>query len=355
MRELPGSVYATPGMVGIGAAKLIEESDPDFAGMQVVNASRTASITKFRAPAFIFNNGLYHGDPYRQPVLCISQMVAPNTVGCAAIAMFSYNVLDKDDLESGSMYNLKAFFRSDPESKKVFESLSDDACIVDFNYSQVHGFAGSETSCKVLRAEDALGADKDAFKVEAIIRKHPWRSQGWLRLESLKTLVGDEWVIEDILELGKETNPEIGKLMADIEPMPPSGLVPMEPSFDSIDRDVMLIHGVHYAVGATPEGISHGLEYTEDGETFYALITAAVKPGAPVPVLELHSRDQMQYTEVTVPESWALDDYELVLGTEEKTLDPACIVRPIVIVHSEAYYQVRATPLAAMPPRTLGP
>ena len=73
MRDLPRSVYSTPGMVGLGNAKIIEESDQDFGGMQIVYAARTAAISKVRAPCFGFTNGTYQEKPYRAAVYCLER------------------------------------------------------------------------------------------------------------------------------------------------------------------------------------------------------------------------------------------------------------------------------------------
>ena len=295
MRDLPRSVYSTPGMVGLGNAKIIEESDQDFGGMQIVYAARTAAISKVRAPCFGFTNGTYQEKPYRAAVLVASQLIVPEQPD--VVAQYNFHIIGKDDFMSGTIYKPAAFFRSDPKSKEVFDSLPDDACILDLNYGKVHGLAQFEPSIRVLTADAALGDDRDAIKLGAVLRRHPWRKQGWLRLESLDELVGPAWTAADLMKLAKQFNPEVETLEAVMEPPPPMGVVPSAPAFDAIAPDVMLINGTHFAVGARPGGLAHALEYAEDGEMRYGVIARAVRPGEPVPIVESLTGPQMQYTE----------------------------------------------------------
>ena len=44
MRDLPRSIFATPGVVGIGNAKTVGQDDEDFAGMQIVHSTRSMQL-----------------------------------------------------------------------------------------------------------------------------------------------------------------------------------------------------------------------------------------------------------------------------------------------------------------------
>ena len=237
MLDLPRSVYSTPGMVSLGNAKIIEESVADFGGMQVVYAARTAAISKVRAPCFGFTNGTYQDKPYRSAVLVVSQLIVPEQPD--VVAQYAFHIIGKDDFMSDNIYNPAAFFRSDPKSKKVFDALPDDACILDLNYGKVHGLAYFEPSIRVLTADAELGDDRDTIKLGAVLRRHPWRKQGWLRLESLDELVGPAWTAADLMKLAKQFNPEVETLQAIMEPTPPMGIVPAAAAFDAIAPDVM--------------------------------------------------------------------------------------------------------------------
>ena len=52
MRDLPRSVYATPGMSAFGVAGVVSADDKDYGGLCIAFVARTASISKVRPPTF---------------------------------------------------------------------------------------------------------------------------------------------------------------------------------------------------------------------------------------------------------------------------------------------------------------
>jgi hypothetical protein len=150
MRNLPRSVFATPGSRAHGFAFTVPQSNKDFGGLTVVFAARTAAISKvrgaavdcarefpplltravvvclcvcvrrptrdraqMRAPCFAYLTITCKGKrPYRGAVFVYSlltRMVAPDIV----LIVCSW-CLDKSDMEANKFVNLPAFFRSDP-------------------------------------------------------------------------------------------------------------------------------------------------------------------------------------------------------------------------------------------------
>jgi hypothetical protein len=187
MRDLPRSVYSTPGMIGMHDAGIVPETDAEFGGLQRVYAARTAAIAKARAPCFGHVTVKNRGDvPYRGAFLVVAMLHVPDKPDI--IALHGCWVLDKEDLPR--YYNLKGIMRVDRASKEAWEEMDDDACALVPIWAEVTGFAHFEPSIAVVRNGVILPADRDAIKLSAILRRHPWRTMGWLRLESLASLTG---------------------------------------------------------------------------------------------------------------------------------------------------------------------
>jgi hypothetical protein len=92
-----------------------------------------------------------------------------------------------------------------------YDELDDDALIVCAPWDQVSGFAQLEPSISVVQNGDPLDVgDRDQVKVGGIIRRHPWRKNGWLRLELLHKLVPSRrWTGADILKLITLFHPDL--------------------------------------------------------------------------------------------------------------------------------------------------
>ena len=152
MRDLPRSLYATPGMVGLGEAKVVpNEKAEGLEGMVVVHVARTAAMAKVRAPCFGFLTSKRGGEAYRAPVYVpwyvhatISPPGAPDV-----LCMYTNHVLDKEDM--AKHYNLKALYRSDVEAKAAFDALDDDSLILDREWDGVSSFVTFEPSINVKR------------------------------------------------------------------------------------------------------------------------------------------------------------------------------------------------------------
>jgi hypothetical protein len=118
MRDLPRSVYSTPGMIGMHDAGIVPETDAEFGGLQRVYAARTAAIAKARAPCFGHVTVKNRGDvPYRGAFLVVAMLHVPDKPDI--IALHGCWVLDKEDLPR--YYNLKGIMRVDRASKEAWE------------------------------------------------------------------------------------------------------------------------------------------------------------------------------------------------------------------------------------------
>jgi hypothetical protein len=140
MRDLPRSVYSTPGMIGMHDAGIVPETDAEFGGLQRVYAARTAAIAKARAPCFGHVTVKNRGDvPYRGAFLVVAMLHVPDKPDI--IALHGCWVLDKEDLPR--YYNLKGIMRVDRASKEAWEEMDDDACALVPIWAEVTGFASA--------------------------------------------------------------------------------------------------------------------------------------------------------------------------------------------------------------------
>ena len=265
MKDLPlPGIYSTPGMIAIGHSHDVPEDWPALCCLRVPWSAQAATMVPVRLPRFAhLNMQMTKGQSYRGGVLAKAFLHHPDSPD--RVAVFCKCILDKEDLESGKYYDLKALFRSDPASKEAYDKMDPDGCVLDLEWEMVGGFSDLEVSIEVLRNGEIAEGDGDAVKIQAIKRRHPWRKDGWSRIELLSDLVKDRaWTMADILRLDDEFDASQARLVPEMHPAPPSGLAPTEASFESLPPDVMLINGVHFPIGLTPSRISHGLEYLDD-------------------------------------------------------------------------------------------
>ena len=170
MRDLPRSLYATPGMVGMGQAKIVpNEKAEGLEGMVVAHVARTAAMAKVRAPCFGFLTSKKGNEDYRAPVYVHAILHPPGAPD--VLCMYMNHVLDKEDMDK--YYNLQALFKSDVEAKAAFDALDDDSLILDREWDGVGSFVTFEPSIHVKRNGDVLGADRDAVKLGAIHHQPP--------------------------------------------------------------------------------------------------------------------------------------------------------------------------------------
>jgi hypothetical protein len=197
MKDLPRSIYSTPGMIGVGDAGLMPEDDNSFGGLQRVYAARTAAINKVRAPCFGMLNVTGRSDAqFRSAFLVVAMFHEPERPD--VVALYGFWLLDKSDVEE--YYNIKGIMRVDPASRAAWKELDDDACVLDLNWDQVRGLANFEPSVRVVRNGVELPEDSDAIKLGAVLRRHEWKRHGWLRLESIAALTGRAtWTAEDLI------------------------------------------------------------------------------------------------------------------------------------------------------------
>ena len=69
------------------------------------------------------------------------------------------------------------------QSRKVFKSLKAHELVADANWRQLVGFSHFEPSIRVQRGGAPIDSNLDTVVLSAILRKHAWKSTGWLRLE----------------------------------------------------------------------------------------------------------------------------------------------------------------------------
>ena len=83
MRDLPRSLYASPGMQAKGSAGIVPANDKHgLGGLVITHAAQTATIHKVRPPAFgmltNLNRAESGGEPERAPCLVLQALHRPD-------------------------------------------------------------------------------------------------------------------------------------------------------------------------------------------------------------------------------------------------------------------------------------
>ena len=295
-------------------------------------------------PAFVFANVLLKGSgkPYCGAALAYSAVhrpTRPDIMSCEGCW-----ILDKADLESGKVININGIVRQDKESKRVWQTLDDDACVIVLTYMENFAFQQLERSICVLKSTDVLGSDKDEIKLAAVIRRHKWSTCGYDRLESLDELLGEGWGTSELLQMLENMPMAIPHKPAMVtREMPaPMGLVPATPSFAAVTQDVMRIKGMDVSIGAEAGHVSHAIEYDgEDDEICFGIILARPAADELLEIRVLYTAEQLSHTEIILEDAWELAADELVLGAELRSIDRASVRRPILLVPELARHSAR--------------
>ena len=89
-----------------------------------------------------------------------------------------------------------------------------------------------------------------------------------------------------------------------------------QPSFESIEEDVMMIRGMHIPIRARPGRHVHAVEYADElQEKRYGVVLARPERGAPMKVRELLTPEQQENeTEIVLHDAWRMEPHELILG-----------------------------------------
>ena len=139
---------------------------------------------------------------------------------------------------------------------------------------------------------------------------------------------------------------DLRSLPPPIEPLPPSGLVPLVPSFESVPRDVMDIDGTIYRIFAEPGRPTHAAEFK--GEISFGVLLGRPAAGAPLRVRELLTPPALAafLQQVGAPpahEAWSLDEgeHELILGPRILEVPCADVKRPIILLPETSYHEGR--------------
>jgi hypothetical protein len=341
MRDLPLPTFATPGQRAFGSAGVVpaNHSDARFRGLQVALVARTQTIAKVRPPCFghlvTKNRKDAGGNAESGAFLLLALLHVPNRPDL--VALVGYWLLDKGDL----IYHYKqwpAILRGDPRSRAVFDAMGDDDLTIDLNWKDLGGLGSFDPSIKILRAGSARGDDDpDVLVVASVLRKHPWRTTGWLRLESLAALFGNHWEMADLIGMVPAS---VQTLIPNMQPAPPSGIVPSAPSFDSIEDDVFLHRGIIVRIGATPGRVAHASEFQPaPGRGSFGLILARPAPAdTSVRVRMLATAQQLRARGVVVHGAWTIESYELVLTPEIITIPLEQFLRPIRVLPERGYH-----------------
>ena len=130
--------------------------------------------------------------------------------------------------------------------------------ILDTQWYDSIGYMRTELSVIVYR-EHIETNDPDAIFLTHMVRRHKCGKKcSWPRPESIERVLGSDWTMDALL--GSRIDP----IPSFCPPLTPtiiggtaSGLVPIEPSFRTVHKDVFYLNGWTVRVGGRPGGILH--------------------------------------------------------------------------------------------------
>lgn len=143
-RRLPQTVYATPGMLGIGDDGIVNESDKYCGGLQKVLVARTAIIDTLAAPSFIFltninrKKGGERGE--RGKFLLLAKLIVPGKPD--VVGLFGVWLLSKTEYEL--FYPSATILAGDKASRATFKKISEHGLIIDLNWRHLGGLCEAE-------------------------------------------------------------------------------------------------------------------------------------------------------------------------------------------------------------------
>lgn len=216
-KQLPLSIFATPAVRGFGEAGFMD-ADDDLHGLQSVLVARTSSMAKVWAPCFGFltttNRKRGGGKAERGAFFCLQILCSADRPD--AMIVRGMWIIDKPDL--AKFYDVNGILAGHDSSRKVFERMRDDECLLDTNWRDTGGFAEFEPGMAVKRsggkprlalslhnpiAAQSLcermrtdrGDDLDTIILTAIMRRHKYGKalkKEYLKLESIRYVTGVE-------------------------------------------------------------------------------------------------------------------------------------------------------------------
>ncbi|KAL1515181.1 hypothetical protein AB1Y20_004242 [Prymnesium parvum] len=336
-KQMPLSIFATPAVRGFGEAGFMD-ADDDLHGLQSVLVARTSSMAKVWAPCFGFltttNRKRGGGKAERGAFFCLQILCSADRPD--AMIVRGMWIIDKPDL--AKFYDVNGILAGHDSSRKVFERMRDDECLLDTNWRDTGGFAEFEPGMAVKRSGDR-GDDLDTIILTAIMRRHKYGKalkKEYLKLESIRDVTGvEDWSMQDLLDLLPDKQRSWAPA---IEPAPPSGLR-MQPSFGTVAQDACMVGDQVIRIGGAPGRPLHCVRFRADGHDKFGWPQGQSGPGAPFVVRQLLTPAQVQSEGYTLPEAWQLDKHELFLTHREVQVPLVDILGGVVVLPHFAFHK----------------
>ena len=240
--SLPGQLFAAPAARILDVDRNVAQDDADdeyFQGLSVASVSQGLLGERIMFPrigAATTRNRKKGGDaPERGTFIGLRRGCNPDSPDSSVD--HGIWAIDKPDFilhEKG-----EALMRGDLPSRKAYDKLANHELIVNFCWEDVVSSLTFEPCLAADRGGTGQQADVDWRAFGAVLRWHTWK-QGrsrYKRLELIADLLEPGWTMDDLLGLAPA---EMMAQVVPIVPRPPSGLVPLLPTFVTVPDSLML-------------------------------------------------------------------------------------------------------------------
>ena len=112
--------------------------------------------------------------------------------------------------------------------------------------------------------------------------------------------------MQDLVDLLPD---ELAEFLPDIRPPPPSGLLPLKPTFPTVEQGVVRTASCIIPTGGSPGQPLHCVRRAD----VYGWPQKAPAPGEPFECRELIDLVEVRRRRIEVPEAWALSEHTLML------------------------------------------
>jgi len=341
MAELPLSIFSTPGVRCIGELGVIGATEAGlekYAGLMMAAVARTADWVHFTCPRFGYlttvNRKKGGAKPERGAFLAVKELHVIDVPD--RVLLVGFWLGDKGD--AAKYLKLPQILKGDLKSRKVFDAMGDHECMLFFTWTG-HGELGCfEPTIHVKRRGSTawLLAEPDGLVLTTVVRRHPWRTTGWDRIESIEELTKRaDWTIDDLLHLAPASLQ--GLVNFDGAPRLETGLEPTVRSFEPIEPNAMLLNGKLAFAGSRANGFTHAGAFEDaDGNYYYGAPLGPAHDGV-LRMRELLDRDEVDRRDISYDANIELLDDELILGSDEVDGKVGEFKEKLLVAREQAY------------------
>ena len=316
MRNLPASIFATPGVCAYGTIHVLDEND-EYAGLHLAEYVTMPWEEVLRPSMFVFvtarNRAAGGGQTVRRPFFVTElpyDPVHPDRPGVRGFWLTEgFEVLNYHDTK-----------RMRKDVRIQIEKMERGNYVIDSTWREIVAASAVELSiCVQLGTEhDTDDSDCDVLSLVGIFAIEQWK-------HVLKPITSNASIIDVHHGLGLPP-PAMTSLFTNI--------IPRESSFEPIDHDVFAFAGRMLTIGAAPGRPTHAIEYLDTRDGKWHRVRPEGRPsGGQFLATRLMTASEVRASGAFVHNSLLVyGKRELVLTEDVIVVPLACMAKPVPIL-----------------------